>query len=177
MIRVAVVTMSLLLGGAVAASPEPDSALFELGGLPAGTQSLMLPQSERYEVRVKYGRALEPESFQATLNGEDVSARFRPAPGAAETVELPLRDGRNVLRLTGEGVSKGAATGNAAYEILVSEKAVASGPIEFTPAEQARLDDLRRRAEREGMGLEQRSKLFLKEMRDRGQRQRNDQAD
>lgn len=166
MMRVAVLALSVLFGGpALAGSPERDSALFELGGLAPGVQSLMLPIGERYELHVEYSEALEPGSFRATLNGKDVSVRFRPAPGSGETVELPLQDGVNVLRLMGDRASKSPVTENADYKILVSDKAVASGPVGLTQSDQARLNDLRAQAEQEGMGLEERSKLFLKEMR------------
>jgi len=63
--------------------------------LPAGTQS--------YKLIVNYGATVDTATFSATLNGKDVTGSFKPAPGAMETVSIPLNPGSNTLILSAEG--------------------------------------------------------------------------
>jgi hypothetical protein len=63
--------------------------------LPAGTTS--------YSLLIFYGPTILPATFQATLNGVDVTALFQPVPGANQLVSLPLQPGRNVLLLSIDG--------------------------------------------------------------------------
>ena len=70
--------------------------------LPLGTTS--------YLVNVFYGRTVDPATFTATLNGVDVSARFRPAPGAAELVRIDLQQGSNKLQLSIQGTTSSGRT-------------------------------------------------------------------
>ncbi len=46
---------------------------------------------------------MEPGTFSAHLNKEDISAKFSPQPFTDEEVEIPLQKGRNVLVLSIEG--------------------------------------------------------------------------
>jgi hypothetical protein len=64
--------------------------------LPAGTTST--------RVRISYAGAIVAGTFQATLEGVDVTTEFHPVPGSAETVVVPLVAGRNVLKLSVQGV-------------------------------------------------------------------------
>jgi hypothetical protein len=52
---------------------------------------------------IVYGPTIARESFRATLGGRDVSARFKPAPGASEAVRLPLAPGSSSLVLSVRG--------------------------------------------------------------------------
>ena len=63
--------------------------------LPAGTSS--------YPLQIVYGAAIIPSSFNATLNGVDITALFHPAPGHGEVVPITLQQGRNVLSLSIDG--------------------------------------------------------------------------
>lgn len=63
--------------------------------LPAGTTS--------YAMLVFYGATILPSTFQATLNGVDITAMFQPVPGGNQLVSLPLQSGRNVLLLSVNG--------------------------------------------------------------------------
>ncbi|MBI3477593.1 MAG: hypothetical protein HY010_17820, partial [Acidobacteria bacterium] len=57
----------------------------------------------KYGLVVIYDRAVIPGTFKAELNGRDVGASFKPVPGGAESVGIPLDRGRNVLVLSIEG--------------------------------------------------------------------------
>jgi hypothetical protein len=57
----------------------------------------------KYSVVVIYDRNVIPETFKAELNGRDVGASFKPAPGGIESVGIGLERGRNVLVLSVEG--------------------------------------------------------------------------
>jgi len=48
---------------------------------------------------VEYGDKIDASTFQAVLNGADISKRFRPYPGTKQQVFLKLEKGDNVLRL------------------------------------------------------------------------------
>jgi ABC-type bacteriocin/lantibiotic exporters, contain an N-terminal double-glycine peptidase domain len=65
--------------------------------LPAGTSMA--------RVVIIYGAGVAPLTFHATLDGTDVSAWFHPAAGRRETVDIPLSPGRNVLKLSIDGVA------------------------------------------------------------------------
>lgn len=58
----------------------------------------------RFPVAILYGASVSPSSFQAVLDGVDVTARFSPAPDRHEVVSLDLALGRdNVLQLNADG--------------------------------------------------------------------------
>jgi hypothetical protein len=63
--------------------------------LPTGTSS--------YPLQVVYGATIIPSSFNATLNGADITPLFHPAPGTGEIVSITLQQGRNVLLLSIDG--------------------------------------------------------------------------
>ena len=52
---------------------------------------------------IVYAPSIARETFRATLDGRDVSARFKPKPGGAETVRLPVSAGSNALVLSVQG--------------------------------------------------------------------------
>jgi len=57
------------------------------------------PTRELLAMELRYGAALDPATFHATLDGERVTAAFHPEPGSAETVALAFIGGRNHLVL------------------------------------------------------------------------------
>jgi len=59
--------------------------------VPAGTSSLNLKVYYRYDI--------DPATFKATLNGDDISALFQP-DGGQQDVVIPLTATRNLLRLS-----------------------------------------------------------------------------
>lgn len=64
--------------------------------VPAGTPS--------YTMIVFYGATVVPSTFTASLNGADVTSMFKPAPGSAQAVKIPLGAGTTRLQLAVDGV-------------------------------------------------------------------------
>jgi hypothetical protein len=60
--------------------------------LPAGTSN--------YNLIVLYGEDILPSTFNADLNGTDISEKFSPNPGEAQSINLSLDPGRNTLTLS-----------------------------------------------------------------------------
>ena len=60
--------------------------------LPAGTTN--------YIMIIVYGGTIIPSSFNAELNGTDITSLFNPTPGGTEAVTLNLSQGRNTLVLS-----------------------------------------------------------------------------
>ena len=60
--------------------------------LPAGTTT--------YNMIISYGDTIIPSTFNAELNGMDITSLFNPAPGGTEAVTLNLSQGRNTLVLS-----------------------------------------------------------------------------
>jgi hypothetical protein len=50
-----------------------------------------------------YGAAINPTSFNAALNGTDISRRFKPVPGGYQVVPLQFARGSNTLVLSVKG--------------------------------------------------------------------------
>ncbi len=67
-----------------------------------------VPNGQMYSaLHLVYGACIRPETFKATLNGEDISRIFSPAPSRSQAVNLQLRLGTNVLLLTVTGRLQG----------------------------------------------------------------------
>lgn len=49
------------------------------------------------------GATVIPSSFNATLNGVDITSLFHPTPGHGEVVPIDLQQGKNVLVLSLNG--------------------------------------------------------------------------
>jgi len=78
--------------------------------LPAGTTS--------YAVMIFYGSGLNSSSFQAVLNGVDITSSFHPAPGTSENVTIPLVSGRNVVKLSASGTVGSRSSSDADQLVL-----------------------------------------------------------
>jgi len=63
--------------------------------LPAGTTS--------FDLKIAYGQTIFADTFQAVLEGQSVGS-FNPHAGSDEIVNIPLVSGRNVLKLSVEGI-------------------------------------------------------------------------
>lgn len=70
---------------------------------PGQRQTTLAQGSTRYRLLIFYASGTVPESFLAELNGSNVSALFTPVAGTSEMVEIPLSQGRNVLKLRADG--------------------------------------------------------------------------
>ncbi len=93
-----------LLGGADI-SEDADSLLSF--GYPAQSRLEVGWGLRSFGLVVVYDAEILPASFGADLNGADVTRLFRPAPGSAQKVEVPLQHGVNVLTLRVEGRAHG----------------------------------------------------------------------
>jgi len=70
---------------------------------PSGASTRVSRAQATFPVVVFYDEAILPESFRATLNGVDVSGRFRPKPANHEVVRLQLKPGHNEVVLSVQG--------------------------------------------------------------------------
>ncbi|MDF1613792.1 hypothetical protein [Desulfurivibrio dismutans] len=70
---------------------------------PTEARTELAPGANSYTVHVYYGRTVDPATFSAELNREDISALFSPEPFTDEELEIPLQPGRNTLVLSIEG--------------------------------------------------------------------------
>jgi hypothetical protein len=71
---------------------QPTQAQTELS---AGTTS--------YNVHLYYGKTIDPTTFTAKLNKQDISSLFSPQPFTDEEVIIPLQKGRNSLEFSIDG--------------------------------------------------------------------------
>lgn len=60
--------------------------------------------TNEFKIIINYGKTIDPITFEATLNGIDVSSSFNPIPGTHETILLSLDEGRNTLKMTVDGI-------------------------------------------------------------------------
>jgi len=67
---------------------------------PAGPRTAIAAGQASISLIVFYAPTIVRESFRATLDGRDVSARFRPTPGSRDVVTLPLAPGTSTLSLS-----------------------------------------------------------------------------
>ncbi|MDI6800619.1 MAG: hypothetical protein QMD01_00985 [Thermodesulfovibrionales bacterium] len=72
---------------------NPNQARTEL---PAGTNS--------FNLSIIYGNTIKRETFNAELNGNNITTKFDPLPGKLEIVKIPLIQGTNTLILSIKGV-------------------------------------------------------------------------
>lgn len=70
--------------------------------LPMGTTKFLL--------HIFYGQTIDPATFKAELNRQDISAQFEPKPVGDQVVELNLKKGRNVLLVSIQGERKDGKT-------------------------------------------------------------------
>ncbi|NVM22234.1 MAG: hypothetical protein HWN68_10705 [Desulfobacterales bacterium] len=66
--------------------------------LPSGTT--------KFSLHIFYGQTIDPATFKAELNRQDISSQFEPKPVGDQVVELNLRKGQNVLLVSIKGKRK-----------------------------------------------------------------------
>jgi len=78
----------------------------------ASTETKLGAGVTRFPLVVFYGARLKPVTFNALLNGDNISGRFTPEPEGYEIVWIPLAVGVNtlVLSVDGTGVTGQATT-------------------------------------------------------------------
>jgi hypothetical protein len=71
----------------------------------AGPHTVVRPGAAKFPLLIFFGAAIRPDSFNAMLNGGNISSRFTPTPGQFELVWIPLEPGSNTLVLSVEGTT------------------------------------------------------------------------
>ena len=66
--------------------------------------------STEFPLHIFYGVTIDPATFKAELNRQDISSQFNPKPVGDQVVELNLRKGRNVLLVSIKGKRKDGRT-------------------------------------------------------------------
>jgi hypothetical protein len=70
---------------------------------PQEATTALPPGTSTFDLHVFYGATIDPSSFSARLDGQDLSGLFSPSPEDDQMVTLSLKPGRNVLLLSVEG--------------------------------------------------------------------------
>jgi len=78
----------------------------EYSTLARQVQTELTPGTDKYTLHIYYGKTIEPTTFTAELNNNDLTSQFSPAPFTDQEVELSLQPGRNVLVLSIAGTRK-----------------------------------------------------------------------
>lgn len=71
---------------------------------PRETSISLASGTTSFDLRLLYGETVLPNTFSAVLNNVDVTSNFHPFEGLGEQVTIDLQEGRNVLKLTIDGV-------------------------------------------------------------------------
>jgi len=77
---------------------------------PIAAQTTLRPGKTPFPLIIFYGAAIDPASFTATLNGANISRRFKPIPGRYQVVPLKFALGSNTLILSVRGKTAGGQT-------------------------------------------------------------------
>jgi hypothetical protein len=86
---------------------KPDDVNLFLGYLqPSDSQTDLAAGTTGYSVHLYYGETVDPATFTAELNRQDITSLFSPKPFTDEEVEIPLHHGRNTLVLSIAGTRK-----------------------------------------------------------------------
>jgi hypothetical protein len=77
---------------------------------PVGPHTEVVAGQASVSLIVFYAPTIVRESFRATLEGRDVSPRFRPVPGGRDVVTMPLAPGTSTLALSVSAAMPGGQT-------------------------------------------------------------------
>jgi hypothetical protein len=102
----------LTLGGGFAGSGGKTDEVngFLAYANPASVETRLRAGTTSFPLVVFYGARIQPVTFSALLNGDNISGRFTPEPGGSQIVRLPLAAGLNTLVLSVDGATAGGAT-------------------------------------------------------------------
>lgn len=70
---------------------------------PTAPQIELRAKQASFPLVILYGPTILPETFKATLNGTDISRRFKPVPGGYQVVPLKSVRGSHTLMLSVQG--------------------------------------------------------------------------
>ncbi len=92
---------------------KPDDVnLFLRYGNPKESQTEFSAGQNTFEVLIYYGKTIKKETFKATLNDQDIKSLFYPVPGGGDYVKLNLKNGRNVLEFSIDGLNQKGQVAN-----------------------------------------------------------------
>jgi len=85
---------------------------------PIRSEIRLEPGIARFPLLIFYGPSIQPTTFNAMLNGSNISGRFTPAPDKHELLWVPLRPGSNTLVMTVQGVTASGRTAKDTDELV-----------------------------------------------------------
>ncbi len=92
---------------------KPDDVnLFLRYANPKESQTELPAGQNTFEVLIYYGKTIKKETFKATLNDQDIKSLFYPVPGGGDYVKLNLKNGRNVLEFSVDGLNQRGQVAN-----------------------------------------------------------------
>ena len=74
---------------------------------PTSTETRLRADATSFPLVIFYGAGIEPVTFNALLNGNNISGRFTPEPDGYQIVRIPLMPGVNTLVLSVAGATIG----------------------------------------------------------------------
>ncbi len=77
---------------------------------PTSTETRLEAGATSFPLVIFYGARITPVTFNALLNGDNISGRFTPAPEGYQIVRIPLAPGLNTLVLSIEGITASGQT-------------------------------------------------------------------
>ncbi len=93
-----------IIDGFAAKGKRSDVNQFLTYDNPRDASTPLASGTTSFDLRLKYGETVFPATFSAVLNNVDITSKFHPFAGFAEQVTLDMQEGRNVLKLTIDGV-------------------------------------------------------------------------
>lgn len=97
----------LLSGGFAGGGQRADVDAFLSYARPGERRVRVPVEISSYSLMVFYGETVDPTTFRAELNGQDISDSFHPVAGGMDVVTLSLQPGRNTLLLEIAGLARG----------------------------------------------------------------------
>jgi hypothetical protein len=70
---------------------------------PTASQTSLPTGTSSFPLQIVYGNSIIPSTFQAVLNGVNITSSFSPAPASGQLVNLNMQRGRNVLDISVDG--------------------------------------------------------------------------
>ena len=85
---------------------------------PAGTEARLRAGATSFPLVIFYSARIRPVTFNALLNGDNISGRFTPEPEGYQIVRIPLAPGPNRLVLSVEGLTESGQTTTDTHNLL-----------------------------------------------------------
>ena len=85
---------------------------------PTSTETRLRAGSTSFPLVIFYGARVKPVTFNALLNGDNITARFTPEPEGYQIVRIPLAPGLNTLVLSIEGTTVSGQTATDTHRLV-----------------------------------------------------------